>query len=212
MHGLRRKVFGQSFFLKQGKDFGNAVSSDAVNHFIILAADLFARDRWDDFVNALYTTRTRELVRTRTSATKSGEIKQIRKGADLLDTSSFRAPSQPDSFLDQESVSDTSMSSAALSESANDSNASATTDGHLSASDATSQLVDQSRQFSTPVRQPLPPQLPNLSPPHEQAPSAMHAGAGACTCVLPGSSFVTQAAHCLTNENIELCQYCSAEN
>lgn len=56
------------------------------------AADLIPANRWDDFASALLSSRTRELVRSRTSATKSREIKQLRKAAELLDSSRFQRP------------------------------------------------------------------------------------------------------------------------
>lgn len=57
------------------------------------ATDVIPHDRRAEFAAAIFSSRTRELVRSRTSATKSGEIKEIRKAADLLDTSSFQQPS-----------------------------------------------------------------------------------------------------------------------
>lgn len=66
-----------------------------VSHTVMLfrhfsAADVISHDRRDEFSTATLSSRTRELVRSRTSTTKSGEIKSILNSADLLDTSSFQ--------------------------------------------------------------------------------------------------------------------------
>lgn len=53
------------------------------------AAEIIPPDKQPDFEAALRCSRTRELVRSRTSATKSGEIKQLKKSVDLPDSSVF---------------------------------------------------------------------------------------------------------------------------
>lgn len=61
----------------------------------ISAKEVITQDRMSDFEHAIRSRRTRELIRSRTAATKSAEIKQLRKAADLLDTSSFQESCGP---------------------------------------------------------------------------------------------------------------------
>lgn len=174
-----------------------------------LAADLITEDRREDFANAIQSARTRELVRSRTSATKAGEIRQIRKGADLLDTSSFRVPSRQEILSDLESATDASSISTVVSEPGTDHTAAyLSADGRFSDTDAHSSglLVSQVHQSSTPeICQPRDLRFNVSAPDCEPQPAHVHA---ACTCLRSGNSFVTQAAHCLLQDSLELCQYC----
>lgn len=59
----------------------------------VSASEIIDPDRRDAFEDALRSSRTRELIRTRTSATKSAEIKQIKKAASLQNSSAFMCES-----------------------------------------------------------------------------------------------------------------------
>lgn len=59
--------------------------------FVVFSAkEVVSGEQMREFELAVLSKRTRELVRSRTAATKSAEIKQLRKAADLLETSSFQ--------------------------------------------------------------------------------------------------------------------------
>lgn len=55
----------------------------------ISAKEILHPSRQDSFFDALCSNKARELVRSRTSATKSAEIKTLRKAADISETSSL---------------------------------------------------------------------------------------------------------------------------
>lgn len=198
--------------------------------YVFSADDLFSGDRRDDFAYALRSSRTRELVRSRTSATKSGEIRQMRKAADLLDTSSFRAADVSTSSIDQEGVSDlrTSIVSVnesisghvAASQSGNDS--SSCTENNTS-SGQPGILQHHSRDgcavydfmSSTPAvrasaQLPARTDLPRPVVSRERQ-TRMSASTSVCTCSAEGNSFFTQAANCLMREDIGVCLHCLRE-
>lgn len=81
------------------------------------AREVIREEDMGDFDCAIHSTRTRELVRSRTAATKSAEIRQLRKAADLLETSSFQSAIDNESSGQSEpSFSDTNRSHTASSE------------------------------------------------------------------------------------------------
>lgn len=192
-----------------------------------LAADLFPNTRLKDFADILLSSRTRELVRSRTAATKASEIKQIKKGADLLDSTTFRIEnSLVDSIASQDSTatsstrSNTSESEALCSDrsglAANHVNFN-TPERHSSTRDGIRGSCFHSNISSTPFVQETFAEQPGFvsvvqrqvnEQPFAACEDHAHCSepARTCTCAVTGSTFVTQAARCLDDA---LCQHCS---